>query len=205
MYQAPPLAQKPRRKWLWRLLAMLGAIIAVGGVGGAFIGKFLERLDSGASRSHRPPIGRAIPVGRAASIGDGFRLEVLRVTAEAERQAKAETKRFPPPRGSRYFLIRLALTYTGSGVGQIGEVTGNALRVVSADGVSYSIFQNGSCGIFPPDDLEDVVTVHPGQTERGYLCMPIGRAARPRLLHTGDFQGFFVDMKALRDRWFRLR
>ena len=90
-------------------------------------------------------------------------------------------------------------------MGQIGEVTGNALRVVSADGVSYSIFQNGSCGIFPPDDLEDVVTVHSGQTERGYLCMPIGRAARPRLLHTGDFQGFFVDMKALRDRWFRLR
>jgi hypothetical protein len=84
---------------------------------------------------------------------------VLRVTAKAERQAKAETKRFPPPKGSRYFLIRLALTYTGSGVGQIGEVTGNALRVVSADGVSYSIFQNGSCGIFPPDDVEDVVTV----------------------------------------------
>jgi hypothetical protein len=202
MYQAPPLARRPRREWLWRLLAIFGATIVVGGAGGAFV---LERLDTGASRSHRPPIGRAIPVGRAADIGDGFRLEVLRVTAKAERQARTKAKATPPPRGSRYFLVRLALTYTGSGKSQIGEVTGNALRVVSADGVSYSIFHN-PCGISAPDpDPESAFTVHPGQTSRGYLCMQIGRAARPRLLHTGDFQGFFVDMKPLRDRWFRLR
>jgi len=186
---------------LWWLLTMFGVII----VGAAIVGTALERLDRGASGSHRPPIGQAIPVGRAADIGDGFRLEVLRVTPKAERQAKAEAKTNPPPRGSRYFLIRVALSYTGSGKGKIGEVTRSGLRVVGADGVNYTIFHN-PCGIFAPDrDLEDVVTLHPRQTARGYLCMQIGRAAMPRLLHTGAFEGFFVDMKALRDRWFALR
>jgi hypothetical protein len=201
MYQATSRAPKPRREWLWRLLAIVGATI----VGAAIIGTVLEQLDSGASRSHRPPIRRAIPVGRAANIGNGWTLKMLRVTPRAERKARAEAKATPPPRGSRYFLIRLALTYAGSGKGPIRGVVEYGLQVVSADGVSYSIFHN-PCDIFTPDpDLEFAEAVHPGQTARGYLCMQIGHAARPRLLHTGNFPDFFSDPTGLDDRWFALR
>jgi hypothetical protein len=48
-----------------------------------------------------------------------------------------------------------------SGEGPIGRVTGDGLKVVSADGVNYDPFRN-PCGIYAPDpDLEDAVT---GQT-----------------------------------------
>lgn len=184
--------------------ALLVMFAVLAGCGGGYSGL--------GSRSH------PIPVGRAADIGDGWRLKVLRVTPKAKRVARTEAKATPPPKRSRYLLIRLVLTYTGNG-GQVpseraglaakgywSDVLSNGLKTIGTHGASYTD-TNNPCGIFVPgrEDWAPVV-LHPGQTARGYLCIQIpANDARTLLLHTGYFHGLLeFGVKGLRDRWFVL-
>jgi hypothetical protein len=170
-----------------------GALAALSGCGG---GKSSEDIGS---RS------RPIPVGRAANIGLGWRLKVLRVEPNAERQSKAAEKADPPPQGTHYLLARLALTYHGIGTGNASDLVGLGLRVISGDGASYDL-TNASCGKYvPKPNLGRAEAVSPTQTARGYICFQTPSDATTLVLHTGDFTGALtVGMKGLHDLWFAL-
>lgn len=191
-----------RRALKWTLI-VIGLTLAVGiiGVIGAVVGVLRDLSKNGPSP---PPRSQLVPVGRAADLGAGWRLRVLRVTANAAREVKAAENANPPPSGSRYFLIKLAVTYTGRGKGDPSTLAGYGLEAKGANGASYDTTHNWCGDYVPKSALGRAGPVFPGQTARGYLCFQIAaNDARTLVLYAGNSSEFFrVD--GLKRVWFAL-
>jgi hypothetical protein len=175
-------------------ILVVGALAALNGCGGS------KSNDGLGSRS------RPISVGRGADIGLGWKLKVLRVEPNAERETKAAEEANPPPQGTHYLLVRLALTYEGIGTGNASDLVGLGLRVIGGHGATYDL-TNASCGTYvPKPNLERADAVSTTQTARGYICFQTATDATTLLLHAGDFtSALTVGMKGLHDVWFALQ
>lgn len=105
-----------------------------------------------------------VPSGAIADIGDGFRLQVLSVTDDATALV-LEANQFndPPPQGSRFTLVEVALGYYGFSDPESGILT--SIGAVGADNTEIS----DDCGA-EPSALERYSDMFSGAVNRGNLC-----------------------------------
>jgi hypothetical protein len=159
------------------------------------------------SRSH------PIPLGKAASIGGGWRLKVLRSTPNASRQVKAaENANYEqitgPPAGAADFMVKLALTYIGGGRGNLATVRDFAPRAMGAHHASYNLTDNSCSNYLPKPDLTRASAVFSGQTVKGNVCFQIAKNdAKTLKLYLGYSQlaKDFLGPSKLKPVWFALR
>jgi hypothetical protein len=132
-----------------------------------------------------PPHSRPIPVGRAADIGAGWKLEVLRVAPNVERQARAAETTHRVASSSRYFVVKLEVTYTGRGKGDVSNLLGYGVDATGAHNATYT--SDNSCGNYVPRPaLGRAHKLLSGQTTRGYRCYRIAADdASTLMLYTG--------------------
>ena len=105
-----------------------------------------------------------VPAGALADIGDGYRLQVLSVTDDATALVAAENQfNDPPPEGSRFTIVEVALGYYGFDDPQSGFL-------VSVQAVGSGNTQlDASCGVIP-NDLDQFSDMFGGGVIRGNLC-----------------------------------
>ena len=105
-----------------------------------------------------------VPSGAIADIGDGFRLQVLSVTDDATALVLEENQfNDPPPQGSRFTLVEVALGYYGFSDPESGIFT--SIGAVGADNTEIS----EDCGV-EPSALERYSDMFSGAVNRGNLC-----------------------------------
>lgn len=134
-----------------------------------------------------------VPAGEVANIGGGWRLQVLSVTPDATA-AVMEHNQFnePPPAGSAYTLVRVALGYYG-----LDDPQSTFNPTISAVG-SANIELPMECGP-APDELELFTELFAGGVIEGNLCYLTTPAdiAGLQLYAIGDFfEGSEVFMAA---------
>ena len=105
-----------------------------------------------------------VPTGVLADIGGGYRLQVLSVTDDATGLVAAENQfNDPPPAGSRFTIVEVALGYYGFDDPQSGFL-------VSVQAVGSGSTQlEANCGVIP-NDLDQFSDMFGGGVIRGNLC-----------------------------------
>ena len=105
-----------------------------------------------------------VPLGTVADINGGWRLQVLEVIPDAAA-AVAEASEFnePPPAGSTFTLVKIAMGYYG-----VEDPTSAYQPTISAVG-SSNLEVESSCGTLP-DELNLFVDVFSGGVVTGNLC-----------------------------------
>ena len=109
---------------------------------------------------------RSSPVaaGSIADIGDGYRLQVLSVTEDATAEVMTENQfNAPPPAGSRFTIVDVALGYYGLDDPQAGLLT-----TISAVGAGNKELDS-NCGVIP-NELDRFNDIFGGGVIRGNLC-----------------------------------
>jgi hypothetical protein len=177
-----PERSKPARvvrrtvKWTLIVLGLLMVALIVGAVLG-FGNKSKSSSGPGGTGSRSDPV----PMGKAADVGGGWRLKVLHVTPNANRQVLAAEKAANPlgpwtrvPKGAQDFVVNLVVTYTGGGKGDLHSLLNLGLGAIGAHNASYNLTDN-SCADFLPKrlDLSQHGDVFSGQTARGKVCFQI--------------------------------
>lgn len=106
-----------------------------------------------------------VPAGVIADIGDGWRLQVLEVNHDAT-DAVLERNQFndPPPDGSRYTLVNVAVGYYG-----LDDPTGAFTTTIDAVGAGDPTADR-ECGVVVPDELEQYDELFTGGVVSGNLC-----------------------------------
>jgi hypothetical protein len=105
-----------------------------------------------------------VPSGAIADIGDGFRLQVLSVTDDATTLVLAENQfNDPPPAGSRFTVVEVALGNYGFDDPQSGFMT--SIQAVASENTELDT----DCGV-TPNDLNLFNDIFSGGTIRGNLC-----------------------------------
>lgn len=135
-----------------------------------------------------------VPAGEIADIGDGYRLQVLSVVDDATDLILAENQfNDPPPEGSRFSIVEVALGYYGFDDPQFGLFT-----TVAAVGAGNTELPN-SCGV-TPNELEQFIDTFAGGVIRGNLCFvstPADSGALQLYASTGFSGGdVFLDASA---------
>ena len=123
-------------------------------------GEEIAGAPSGERGTHADPVA----VGEVADIGGGWRMQVLQVTLDGT-SAVMEHNQFndPPPPGSQFTLVRVALGYFG--VEEPTSLFYPTLNVFGADEAEL----DGSCGTIP-DDVVTFTEVFAGSVTVGNLC-----------------------------------
>jgi len=140
-----------------RSAALLSALVAVA---------VLAPAGSGAARSASAPV----PIGRAAGIGAHWRLRVL-------WRKEGQRKHVPgigtlPPGVIETDLVRVRLTYLGSGTGQVLPVIDN----LKALGKRHEIYgADGGCNPPAGTDFPDngYGSIRSGRSANGTLCLVV--------------------------------
>ena len=113
--------------------------------------------------------GNPIATGEAAAVGDGWTLRVVDVNANANDAVLAENQfNDPPEAGEQFFIVRVAMTFNGTGSADVAA--GTRLRLGGNSAVAYTTY-NDSCGVVP-DELPDT-EVFTGGTVEGNLCWAV--------------------------------
>lgn len=135
-----------------------------------------------------------VPAGSIADIGDGWRLQVLEVTEDATDAILAENDfNEPPPDGSRFTLVKVALGYYGLDDPQSSLFT-------TITGVASAASELGTeCGLYP-GALDVFVDLFAGGVQTGNLCFVTTPAdsGQLQLYATGGFDSgeSFLDASA---------
>jgi hypothetical protein len=176
----------------WTLIVL--GLLVVAAIVGAALGLGNKGKGSNGPTSGLGSRSDPIPIGKVADIGGGWRLKVLQVTPNANREVIAAEKTANPlgpnpplPKGARDFLVKLALRYGGGGRGDLKSLVGIGLNVMGVHNASYTLTDN-SCADFLPKrlDLSQGGDIFSGQTARGSVCFQIAaNDARSLLLYPG--------------------
>lgn len=141
-------------EWVFTLLACVGGDVD------------LTEDDSPATLIEGAPEGvtgdrsAPVPAGEIADADRGWRVQVLDVTEDGTEIMMAEEFNGPPPDGSRYTLVEVAVGYYGNEWG-----TPPFISAVGAASVELDSY----CG-FVPDELESFGIVFGGGVMTGNLC-----------------------------------
>ena len=129
-----------------------------------------------------------VPSGAIANIGEGFRLQVVSITDDATDLVMAENEfNDPPPDGSRFTLVEVALGYYGFDDPQSGFLT--SIQAVGSESTELE----SDCGVVP-NSLDQFNDMFSGGVIRGNICF-ITTAA-----DTGVIQVYVVDRIHRRQR-----
>lgn len=105
-----------------------------------------------------------VPLGTIADIGGGWRLQILEVVPDGAADVAAESEyNDPPPEGSTYTLVKVALGYFG-----LEDPTSSFQPNISAVGASNLQVESG-CGQVP-NELELFLDVFSGGVVVGNIC-----------------------------------
>ena len=133
-----------------------------------------------------------VPGGAVADIGGGWRLQVLNVDPDAAAAISAENSfNEPPPAGSTYTLVTVALGYFG-----LDDPKSSFETTISAVGAS-NVELADECGVVPKE-LNSFGETFSGGVVVGNLCFVTtpADAASLQVYGTGDFFGgdqVFID------------
>ncbi len=136
---------------------------------------------AGATGSRDAPV----PAGEVADIGDGWRLQVLNVIPDATALVAAENQfNEPPPPGSTFTIVTVALGYFGREDPKVGFET-----TISAVGGGNLELESG-CGVVP-SELDTFVDLFSGAVAIGNLCFVTtpDTASTIQLYASGGFFG----------------
>lgn len=151
--------------------------------------------------SFLPPGDRLnpIPLQTSWDIGNGWALKITGVTPNAYGQvienAPPEDPPAVPPAGAQFFLIDLALTYSGSGSSSLMPLVQDWFTEGSHN-FKYDFVDDTGCGLqadvsLPAPDLQQMIlsdqAVFSGQSVNGNICMTVAsNDAASLLLTSGD-------------------
>ena len=147
---------------------------------------------AGAPDGLRGDRSNPVPVGSIADIGGGWRLQILNVNPDAAAVISAENSfNEPPPAGSTFTLVTIALGYFG-----LEDPKTTFETTISAVGAS-NVELTGSCGVVP-QELYTFGDVFSGGVLQGNVCFVTTPedAATLQVYATGDFFGgdaVFID------------
>jgi len=144
-----------------------------------------ENEVAGAPAGRRGTIGSPVAVGGIADIGGGWRLQVLDTIGEATAIVATENQfNEPPPAGSQFTIVRVALGYFGK-----EEPLSAFQPTISAVGADHTELDN-YCGVIP-DELPIFRDVFAGGVLVGNLCFVTTPADAPvlKLYGVGDYFG----------------
>jgi hypothetical protein len=125
-----------------------------------------------------------VPAGQIADIGADWRLQVLDVIPDASAQMAAVDEFFqPPPAGSTYMLVKVALGYFGAEDPKVGFEPDFAVLG------SSSIALDDFCLTTVPDEVDFFNYMFSGGVVVGNACFvaPIAEAGTFQLFGKGDF------------------
>lgn len=138
---------------------------------------------AGAPAGQRGTIGSPVPAGEIADIGAGWRLQVLDTIGDATALIAAENQfNDPPPPGSQFTLVRVALGYFGK-----DEPVSAFQPTISAVGTDHTELDN-YCGVIP-EEMPIFRDVFAGGVLVGNLCFITTAADVPvlKLYGVGDY------------------
>jgi hypothetical protein len=133
-----------------------------------------------------------VPVGEIADIGGGWRLQILNVNPDAAAAISAENSfNEPPPEGSTFTLVTVALGYFG-----LEDPKTSFETTISAVGAS-NVELVGSCGVVP-QELNTFGQLFSGGVVQGNICFVTTPedVASLQVYGAGDFFGgdpVFID------------
>ena len=133
-----------------------------------------------------------VPPGVVADIGGGWRLQVLDVVADGSAAVIAESEfNDPPPAGSTFTLVKVALGYFG-----VEDPQSGFQPTITGVGSTSSELDTG-CGVLP-DEIDLFTDVFAGGVVTGNLCFVTAPddVASLQLYGLGDFfaeEGVFLD------------
>ncbi len=105
-----------------------------------------------------------VPLGTIADIGGGWRLQILEVVPDGAAEVAAESEyNDPPPAGSTFTLVKVAMGYFG-----LEDPTSSFQPNISAVGASNLQVESG-CGQIP-NELESFLDVFSGGVVVGNIC-----------------------------------
>lgn len=193
---------------------MLGAFVVL--CVALVVAAILGAGKTGHSSAPSSPYKRAspVPLHRVAAIGGGWRMRVISVDRNANREVAAVPDygglNDAPAHGAQDFRVTLSLTYSGGGKGNANLLLDFGLHAMGVHNAAYGLIGD-SCGLaLPKPSLEHVGNVYSGSTVRGHVCFQIAKNdARTLMLFTGnvkDQNGLeLVHLDGLRRVWFALR
>ncbi len=122
-----------------------------------------------------------VPAGKIANIGGGWRMQVLDVVPDAAAQIKANNEfNDPPPTGSTFMLVKVALGYFGK-----DDPHPSFEPTISAVG-SASVELDNSCGTIP-GALDQFADLFAGGVVSGNLCFVVTPGDTVAMYAQGDF------------------
>ncbi len=151
-----------------------------------------DGIPAGVTGTHDAPV----PVGQIADIGGDWRLQVLDVIPDAGELISAGDEFYnPPPAGSTYMLVTIALGYFGSEDPKTGYEP--ELSVLGSANVALDNF----CLSTVPDEVDFFNYLFSGGVSIGNACFiaPIDQAGSFQLFGKGDFfadEGVYLDLSA---------
>jgi Divergent InlB B-repeat domain len=146
-----------------------------------------------------PPGDRAnpYPIGESGALGNGWKIQVVSVTPNANDQVVAYQGGFvnqPPPPGAQDFMAQVTLTYTGGGSSNAFDTVLDWLRAEGSHNAGYAYY---SCGVPPPPNFEDVSgDLFSGQGITGNVCFQIA---------ANDADSLLMNVDSVKPVWFALR
>lgn len=170
-------------KWtliVFGLLFLALVIAAIAGIGD-------ETTDTGTAAKKKtmgkPPVGaiaRPVPLGKAAAVGDHWRMRVAGVTPNANKIVWRESidgrrvaARVAP--GAQLVMFHLVATYVGGGSAHVGELV-IRVNTIGKHGVSYDVISDDCRASVPGTDLIRVTDrVFSGRTVGGNVCFQVAK------------------------------
>jgi preprotein translocase subunit SecG len=203
------------RKTIRWTLIVVGLLVVLSIVLAVFGGTDTGKTTKGAARSH------PVPLRRAAAIGGGWTLKVLKVTPNANRQVVAvpmsqiseggigHANHAPPP-GAQDFMILVSLKYTGGGKGDAGNVVHYGLHAMGAHNATYDLVTDSCGNAWPKPNLQDAGVLFSGRSMRGNICFQIAKNdVRSLRMYTGKAADegilFVSPPEGMKRVWFALR
>jgi hypothetical protein len=111
-----------------------------------------------------------VPLGATKEVGTLYDVRVVSVTSNADQVILDENpNNEAPPDGQQFFLVRVALTYTGT---EIGSPANDLTFVLIGDSGTTYVHYETSCGV-APDDVFLATDLFPGGTAEYGVCWAI--------------------------------
>lgn len=157
-----------------------------------------------------------VRLGKAAVIGGGWRVKVLRVVPKADRRIVSTKNKYgekpnkPPPPGAQDYMVKLAVTYIGGGKGNLGTLATLGIHAMGKHNADYDTGLFGeACGsALPKPNFLYAGNVFSGRTVRGNVCFQIAKNDAHTLnLYTGNATNAQLHLlpAGIKRVWFALR
>jgi hypothetical protein len=104
-------------------------------------------------------------LGTTAPVGADWQIAVLDVNLDADDEVAANPSNSPAPAGSKYVVVRVEATYTGSSSGS--PYFDLEVGVADAAGTEYA---DTGCTAVLEDDMVSAPSLEPGETAEGTFC-----------------------------------